>query len=189
MKQFSIMHFLFLLVLFFCIGAMDVYASESTSLVAEGDGFVITNRDVEAIEAYMQREHDFVSSNEQHVKVTVQIYLFAEEGKRIGIKPKYRKGEKDVSEFAQLIGYFMAYKDYVLENYVFDDIVIESYYLSHPKWISEESGNSYLLPLDDLEEKYITYRLMKLKKGYVILDEFKRLMQKYQVRIIQGESN
>lgn len=172
----------------FFVGATEVHSSESHSVVAEGDGFVVTTKDVEAIRAYMKHEHKFDSSFEQHVKVALQIYLFAEEAKSIGIEPKYEGDKKGGKGLARLMPFFRAYRDYLVENYLFSDIVIESYYLTHPKWISEKEGMGYL-PLDDQVKEGIRKRLMEMKKGAVMLDAFKRLMRKYHVRTIHGASS
>ena len=141
-------------------------------VIARGDGFVVTQKDVEALREKLHIP-PFVSPKVLKKKV-VYIKLFAMEARKVGVA-----GQKD-DDFEAAA----KYKVWILRNYTVPDDAIESYYLSHYK--EYESDNGTLMPLTDEERDRIRAKLLAAARRVIIEREIEKLKAKYHVVFLNG---
>lgn len=166
------------------IGSAGVGLADDT-VVAVGDGFVVTRGDVEKLRVYMEKR-SFGSTEEQHRKAALKIRLFAEEAKVLGLD---QAGERSLAEeetAERLVDLSSRYIAKILKDYSLDDVVIESYYRAHPKKFRQGNGSTSdqdLKPLDDFLKGQIRRKILMTKRSAVAASSFERLKQKYNVRL------
>lgn len=167
---------LFLVASFFLI--WPAVARGQDNAVAVGDGFIVTLNDVNQLAAYIG-ETGFSSSEKQHLKAAVRTRVFAEEAIALGLgEPADEEKEKRV-KLEHTIGLSMRYMRSLLDAARVDDLVIESYYLSHPE--------KYETLLNDDIREEIRCRIVGVKRMDIFNKAFERLKQKYNVRILVPE--
>ena len=163
-------------------GAGVVLANDNTP-VAVGDGFEVTQGEVEELISYTKLA-SFRSTEEQHIMAAVRIKVFAEEAKALGLGQAVETGEKEKDTevektFGEQIKLSKRYIVKVLQDYPVSDLVIESYYQSHPDTIQE--------PLDEALKKRIRHKIVIAKRKAIIDQCFERLREKYHVRFCDPE--
>ena len=164
-------------------GAGAVLADDNTP-VAVGDGFEVTEGDVEELISYTKLA-SFRSTEKQHIMAAVRIKVFAEEAKALGLGQAVETGEKEKDTevekktFGEQIKLSRHYIVKVLQDYPVSDLVIESYYRSHPDTIQE--------PLDEALKKRIRQKIVIAKRKAIIDQCFERLKEKYHVRFCDPE--
>lgn len=160
-------------------GAGAVLADDNTP-VAVGDGFEVTQGDVEELISYTKLA-SFRSTEKQHIMAAVRIKVFAEEAKALGLGQAGEK-EKDTEvekTFGEQIKLSKRYIVKILQDYPVSNLVIESYYRGHPDTIQE--------PLDEALKKRIRQKIVIAKRKAIIDRCFERLKEKYHVRFCDPE--
>ena len=165
------------------VSAGSVLANDTDTPVAVGDGFEVTQGEVEELISYTKLA-SFRSTEEQHIMAAVRIKVFAEEAKALGLDQAVETGEKEKdteveNTFGEQIKLSKRYIVKVLEDYPVSDLVIESYYRSHPDTIQE--------PLDEALKKRIRHKIVIAKRKAIIDRCFERLKEKYHVRLCDPE--
>ena len=163
-------------------GAGAVLSNDNTP-VAVGDGFEVTQGEVEELISYTKIA-SFRSTEKQHIMAAVRIKVFAEEAKALGLDQAVETGEKEKDTevektFGEQIKLSKRYMVKVLEDYPVSDLVIESYYRSHPDTMQQ--------PLDEALKKRIRHKIVIAKKKAIIDRSFERLKEKYHVRLCDPE--
>ena len=164
------------------VSAGAVLADDNTP-VAVGDGFEVTRGDLRELISYTKLA-SFRSTEKQHIMAAVRIKVFAEEAKALGLVQAVETGEKEKGtevekRFGEQIKLSKRYIVKVLQDYPLSDLVIESYYRSHPDTMQE--------PLDEALKKRIRQKIV-IAKQKVIMDRcFERLKEKYHVRFCDPE--
>jgi hypothetical protein len=162
------------------VSAGAVLADDDNTPVAVGDGFEVTRGDVEELISYTKLA-SFRSTEKQHIMAAVRIKVFAEEAKALGLgqageKEKDTEGEKTFGEQIKLSKRYIVK---VLQDYPLSDLVIESYYRSHPDTMQES--------LDEALKKRIRQKIVIAKRKGIIDRCFERLKEKYHVRFCDPE--
>ena len=91
-----------------------------------------------------------------------------------------------------MIKLYDRYIHYIYDHFPVSDAAIESYYLAFPEKTTrsgETSLNSDFFRPDTLDEemkKMIRSRLIQSRKPGLLADEFKRLCEKYHVKVLSG---
>lgn len=163
-------------------GSGAVLANDNTP-VAVGDGFEVIQGEVEELISYT-KVASFRSTEKQHIMAAVRIKVFAEEAKALGLDQAVETGEKKKDTegektFGEQIKLSKRYIVKVLQDYPVSDLVIESYYRSHPDTIQE--------PLDEALKKRIRQKIVIAKRKAIIDRCFERLREKYHVRFCDPE--
>ena len=163
-------------------GSGAVLANDNTP-VAVGDGFEVIQGEVEELISYT-KVASFRSTEKQHIMAAVRIKVFAEEAKALGLDQAVETGEKKKDTegektFGEQIKLSKRYIVKVLQDYPVSDLVIESYYRSHPDTIQE--------PLDEALKKRIRQKIVIAKRKAIIDRCFERLKEKYHVRFCDPE--
>ena len=163
-------------------GSGAVLANDNTP-VAVGDGFEVIQGEVEELISYT-KVASFRSTEKQHIMAAVRIKVFAEEAKALGLDQAVETGEKEKDTevektFGEQIKLSKRYMVKVLEDYPVSDLVIESYYRSHPDTMQQ--------PLDEALKKRIRHKIVIAKKKAIIDRSFERLKEKYHVRLCDPE--
>ena len=163
-------------------GAGVVLANDNTP-VAVGDGFEVTQGEVEELISYTKLA-SFRSTEEQHIMAAVRIKVFAEEAKALGLDQAVETGEKEKDTevektFGEQIKLSKRYIVKVLQDYPVSDLVIESYYRGHPDTMPEA--------LDEALKKRIRHKIVIAKRKAIIDQCFERLKDKYHVRFCDTE--
>jgi len=164
------------------VSAGAVLADDNTP-VAVGDGFEVTQGDVEELISYTKLA-SFRSTEKQHIIAAVRIKVFAEEAKALGLGQAGEIGEKEKDAeaektFGEQIKLSKRYIVKILQDYPVSDLVIESYYRGHPDTIQE--------PLDEALKKRIRQKIVIAKRKAIIDQCFERLKEKYHVRFCDPE--
>ena len=162
-------------------GAVAVLANDTP--VAVGDGFEVTQGEVEELISYTKLA-SFRSTEEQHIMAAVRIKVFAEEAKALGLGQALQTGEKEKDTevektFGEQIKLSKRYIVKVLQDYPVSDLVIESYYRGHPDTMPEA--------LDEALKKRIRHKIVIAKRKAIIDQCFERLKEKYHVRFCDTE--
>ena len=165
------------------VSAGSVLANDTDTPVAVGDGFEVTQGEVEELISYTKLA-SFRSTEEQHIMAAVRIKVFAEEAKALGLDQAVETGEKEKdteveNTFGEQIKLSKRYIVKVLQDYSVSNLVIESYYRSHPDTIQE--------PLDEALKKRIRHKIVIAKRKAIIDQCFERLREKYHVRFCDPE--
>lgn len=161
-----------MLILVWCASPAAGRADDTA--VATGDGFVVTIGDVQELSSYVEKA-GFTSTPQQHIVVALRTRVFAEEAKALGLDQTMSGAEED--QVLRLVRLSMLYISNVLDNYYPpDDIVIESYYLAHPEQFED--------PFDDALKQKIGRIIADTNRMKIMTDDFKRLKEKYHVRIL-----
>jgi hypothetical protein len=163
-----------------------VLADDNNTPVAVGDGFEVTQGEVEELISYTKLA-SFRSTEKQHIMAAVRIKVFAEEAKALGLGQAVETGEKEKDTetevekktFGEQIKLSKRYIVKVLQDYPVSDLVIESYYRGHPDTIQE--------PLDEALKKRIRQKIVIAKQKAIIDRCFERLKEKYHVRFCDTE--
>ena len=175
-----------LLLVILAMGSAGICLADDT-LVAVGDGFEVTKKDVKELRAYMMaRPVSFTSTDKEHHKAALKVRLFAEEAKALGLDQDVPEGEG----VGRLVALSSRYTAKVLEDYPLDDVVFESYYRAHPGLFRNAQGGSDdldLRPLDSVLRKQIKRKIMKAKGSMIAAMTFETLKEKYHVRMVDSE--
>ncbi len=146
------------------------------TVVAEGDGFKLTQAEVEEFQRFVERG-PFKSSEKEYQRVALQVKLFVLEAKALGLDSddgmSVASGEEPLPRQIEL---FNRYAKKLVSDYEVSDLAIESFYRAHPETMTG--------PLDDALKEEIRNKILRAKAPHLLRETFKRLKEKYHVRVL-----
>lgn len=167
----------------------------STGLLYAEDNVVVSGRNFEVCEGYLEAMREFYqtaqfsSTTEEYVKMASKIKVFAQEANMLGLEPveigfleqqEIEQPSRHMQDFIRDLGLSESYMVDVLANYGMDDIVIESYYRSHPEKFREEGS---MAPLDEELKNEIRQGILNTVKKQIMQEQYQELKDKYAVQI------
>lgn len=156
----------------------DSTAIDNTPL-AKGDGFVVTQNDVNEFRAFIEKGSQR-TTEEEYKRFTIMLRLFAEEAKALGLD---KDKPADINTFSGRGRLSEMYMGKLSDSYLVKDDVIESYYLAHPDMYKTDKGE--IKPIDAEIKKQIREKVIVVKKSSIQKAELERLKQKY--HLCEGE--
>lgn len=163
------------------------------SLVAEGNGFQISEAYIQVIEDYNTLQAVRTERSEL-VQKAVRTRLFAQEAQSLNLKPKEMKvnpevvneeSVRDVSMFEKLVNdlaWAEAYAQHLKKNHEIPENVIESYYRVNWKKFDEDLCTQGLLEsLDEKRREEVKQRVLKLVQNDIYEQSYHKLFDKYEV--------
>jgi hypothetical protein len=168
-------------------------------VVATGDGFVVYSRDIDVLKD-VYGTTGFETSSKEYTDAMLKIRLFAKEALALKLGgPLVADDSGALSEqtemtmdiFQKLLQMYGLYVSYIYDSYSVSDAAIESYYLSFPEKTTRSGDvlvNDFFRPdtLDEEMKRIIRAKLIKNRKPRLLADEFKRLSDKYHVKVLSG---
>jgi len=168
-------------------------------VVAAGDGFVVYSRDIDVLKD-VYGATGFETSSKEYTDAMLKIRLFAKEALVLKLGgPLVADDSGALSEqtemtmeiFQKLLQMYGLYVSYLYDGYPVSDAAIESYYLSFPEKTTRSGEvlvNGFFRPdtLDEEMKKIIRAKLIQNRKPRLLADEFKRLSEKYHVKVLSG---
>ncbi len=168
--------------------AAETPSDNGSLIIAKGDqGFLVTQKDVEAITQFVNDHMSFEMPPEAAREYAVMTYLFAKEARRLGLREP--ESTRPLEPVHVEIALAEAYLDQVLRDYALDPIVIESYYKAHfedyvikpesqaaQKVVSEEALVSLEASKDSIRQT-----LLNLVRERITEHTFRRLVESYHV--------
>jgi hypothetical protein len=151
--------------------------------VAVGDGFVLTQEDVNNLSAYAMSQN-FGSTEVQHRQAALRIKLFSMEAVALGLTAKGSEGKEDT--VPGMLALAEKYMDKLMGDYPLSESAVKSYYLAHPEKFSRQTttlAEDKFLPLDDGLKEKIKLKIMMAKRKTLADQAFEDLKEKYHVRI------
>ena len=163
-------------------------AIASDGIVAEGDGFAISQQDLSDIQAYFS-ERGLNTNEREYVSGALKLFLFAEEAVAKGLAAKsdaFLSGKEKVGRLYQL---YRLNVNHLTENYTINEEAIESYYLAHPEKFTMskapfDKDNNQVYALDNEIKEAIRKKILNAKQPRLIENEFLRLKEKYHVKLL-----
>lgn len=118
-------------IIFIMLFKIDMCISADNDVLAVGDEFELTQKDVEAIKNFYEKTN-IRTTDQEYQKTTLRVKLFAKESVVLGLDKEISilPDEKDSAIF--LLKLQSAYIKHVLGSYPVSDVVIESYYRTFP---------------------------------------------------------
>jgi hypothetical protein len=159
--------------------ANSAYAGDSPLFV--GDGFVVTQGDVDRLRTFYEEGGVGVSlftSDEQHLKMALNLRLLSLEALEQGLDEGVTEGlDSDDPFFEEKRMFRLAqrYMQTVIDNYPVSDVVILSYYRANPEKYEAT-------PLNEAVRKEVRQKVAVAKKKSIQDDAVEKLMIKYHVR-------
>ena len=180
-----------LLAVFLCVFYVGISVAEEKKIpdnmsvepdntpIAIGDGFVLTQNEVNEFRTFIEKGGFYRTTEKEYRKAALQVRLFTEEAKLIGLGQTADKKETgDTIESRMTLANL--YNEKMLKEYVVNDIAIESYYLSNPDKFKE---SEQIKPLNDELKKSIRDIIVGANKKKVQNMAAEKLTQKYHVRL------
>lgn len=165
---------------------------EDPRVLASGQGFEITTRDVEMIRAFLEEHTPFRTSQDQYARHALQMNLFAREALSMGLAgEEWKNFEPDKAK--ELAIFSDVYVEYLKDSYQLDDLVIESYYHAFPEKFLKNPGSEevrevlmergfipedWIRPLDEVLGD-IRAVLLRNKQRQILQAAFEDLKEKY----------
>jgi len=176
------------LILMGIVGMMLVtVAFAEGGIVAEGDGFVISQQDIADIQAYFS-ERGFESNEREYVSGALKLFLFAEEAAADGLAAKPDASLSGKEKVERLYKLHKLYANHLIESYPLSKEAIESYFLAYPeKFVNSESlfdeDRKQVYAQDTEKKEWIRNKILAAKKSRLLENEFQRLKEKYHVKL------
>ncbi|MCP4689768.1 MAG: hypothetical protein GY859_17075 [Desulfobacterales bacterium] len=168
-----------LLILISGVGAWA--APKEEMILARGDGFVLTQIDVQILKSIVE-SGAFRASDESHRQTAIRTWLFAAEGESLGLGPNVEPGKKpDPKE--RVLGKLqtsMRYIKKVLRELPISEDAILAYYRAHP-------GQPGYETLDEELRTKIRYRMAAVKKMEIMTREIGPLKEKYNFDMVDQD--
>lgn len=180
--------------------SMPLAALAKDDIVAKADGFVVYRHDIDVLKDAYDKS-GFETNSGEYVNAMLKIRLFAEEAlSRNMVKPSVAAAaeilsdKQDMTEerLRNLLEVYREYVAYLYSSFPVSDAAILSYYLAFPeKFPADKSANSEgdFFRSDKLTNELkttIRERLIENRKPGIIANEFKRLREKYHVKLLSG---
>lgn len=156
--------------------------AQNEHIVAKGKDIKITVQDIIDVKNYFKKRGIHPASKKELVKTTTRIKLFSHEAKKLNLV------ESDSLSIEKRIQVSEKYFKYVLENYKLDKKYIISYYRSYPEKfkVKEKNGTEKVLPLNDVLEKKIKFKIVSAIKSTIKNKEYKELIDKYKIEFVKN---
>jgi len=166
--------------------------SSDVEVLAVGDGFELTQNDVEAIKIFYEKTH-IRTTDKEYQKTTLRIKLFAKEATALGLNQEIDVPPEGKDSTVYLLKLQSVYTKHVLESYPVSDVVIESYYRTFPyrfrtgpdeKPVSKESP----VPMNSEIKKMAREFVVEAIKKRIESEAEEKLKEKYHVKLtgLQG---
>lgn len=114
------------------LSAGDNGVNNDPKILASGEGFVITSRDVDRLRNFLEENTPLRTTQEQYVRYALQSKLFAREALQKGLAGEEWKEYEPVKP-EELLIFSDVYIEYIMDSYELDEAVIESYYHAFPE--------------------------------------------------------
>ncbi len=166
------------------------YAAEDAGAkpVVTGDNFTLTQKDIDAYRDFLQTKHLQLPPNEL-VRMVIQNELLSrafdeEERAAKGASPADKKEES----VADKMLHASQYQQKLLDDYKISDLVVESYYRSHPEKYKKTivDGVIETAPLDKTTAEEIRFDIVEAKKQSIVENFVESLIAKYHIKTISG---
>lgn len=165
--------------------------AEKTTVLARGDGFVVTSEDIDAQKSYF-KERGFESNDREHLNVAIKMRVFALEAKKLGLiaydfEASGPSAKEMVDRYNKAANIYM---DHVMANFPISDAAIETYYLAYPeKFLKNRDPKNQIAfvtpddvyPLDEKLKQEIRDHLIQFRRPEIMENEFIRLKKAYHV--------
>ncbi len=162
-------------------GFCEQPAKGSAEIMVRGsDGFVVLREEMDSLQELLSQV--FRTTESEYCRAVMRMKLFTREARAQGLEQKPEQAAEPKSEMQVLHELSNIYVKQLLDAYKLRPHAVESYYLSHTQEFLDQAGE--LMLLDDNLRTVIRDRLMKLKRAELVNQELERLMQKYDVEII-----
>jgi len=158
------------------IGLLIAAAPASGAVVAKGEGVVVTTEDVAGMQT--TTPPTFKPTKDALVKATIKTVLFAKEAAAEEV-PCEEANDKEGFDKTLALSECYLRGTLMLKGLKPGSVV--SYYRAHPEYFRGPDGK--LLPLSDYRKEKIELGILKAKAPIFSENEFKRLFEKYKVRI------
>ncbi len=149
-------------------------------LVRGSDDFVVLREEMDSLQELLSQV--FRTTESEYCRAVMRMKLFTREARAQGLDQIPEQAAEQKSEMQVIHELSNLYVKQLLDAYKLHPHAVESYYLSHTQEFLDQAGE--LMLLDDNLRTVIRDRLMKLKRAEVVNQELERLMQKYDVEII-----
>ena len=168
-------------------------------VVATGDDFVVYSRDIDVLRD-VYGTTGFETTSKEYTDAMLKVRLFAKESLALKLGGPLVaddsgalsvQTEMTVDILQKLLQMYGLYISYIYDCYPVSDAAIESYYLAFPEKTArsgESLVNDFFRPdtLDEEMKKMIRNRLIQNRKPRLLADEFRRLSEKYHVKVLSS---
>jgi hypothetical protein len=169
-------------------------------IVATGDDLVVYSQDIDVMKD-VYGPSGFETSPKEYMDAMLKVRLFAKEalalklGGPLAIDAAADQPvpqEMTMDRFKMLLQFYGLYVSYIYDRLPISDAAIESYYLAFPEKTTRSgeaiSTGDFFRPdtLDGEMKEIIRNRLIKNRKPGLVADEYKRLCEKYHVKVLSG---
>jgi hypothetical protein len=171
------------------IGGGEAAGAEGEKIIATGEGFVLTQKEVAAFQDLLTAAGANLPQGEV-VRTALKYELLSREyqKKEKGPKPSGDSDEGPPSAETKIRN-GKIYIIEILNGYVVSDAVMESYYRSHPEKYSlgkAPDGKYNLIPIDDNIKKDIVFTIVEANKEAIVKKFVDGLIAKYHIQIQDG---
>jgi hypothetical protein len=149
--------------------------------IAVGDGFVVTQDDVDKLNAYAMSKN-FGSTEKQHREAALKLKLFCMEARALGLTAQGAEGKDDT--VPGMLALAEKYIEKLMSDYPLPDAAIKSYYLAHPEIFRRQTttmAENQFVPLDEEVKEKIRLKIMTAKRKTIADQAFEDLKEKYHV--------
>ncbi len=162
------------LVIWFGIARAD---QRNDRVVAVGDnGIQVTQADIEKLKKHFVGEKGISSTPEHYRNLALQLQLFLEEAKALGLDIKTEKATAAEMSMPELLRVMIIYLEEFAKDYPVDPLAIVSYYRANP--------DEFVGPLDDELKHTIRIKILREIREKIKEDAFERLKEKYHVHLV-----
>jgi hypothetical protein len=169
-------------------------------IVATGDGFVVYSQDIDVLKD-VYGESGFETTPQEYMNAMLKVRLFAKEAMALKLGGPLVSGDAEAQlvqaemtrdRFQKLLQFYGLYVAYVYDHYPVGDAAIESYYLAFPEKTTRSGEANSAADffrsdtLDEEKKEMIRSKLMQNRKPGLLAEEFKRLSEKYHVKVLPG---
>ena len=173
--------FLFLIPLFIICAAVSEAASDQNPPLAVGDGIVVTKDDVGKLRVFMEKRK-FTSTNEQFLKVSIRIALFAAEAQKLGLDDGNGQSRESDDDIGRKVWLSELYIRKLQKDYPVSDLVVESYYYAHPQYFGLKKGENK--PISAEQRAKIKGVVLAAKRSEIAATAYSALKEKYHIRVL-----
>lgn len=180
-----------LVVMIWIFLTVAVSGAEEATVLARGDGFIVTTEDIDAQKSYF-KERGFESNGKEHLNVAIKMRVFALEAKKLGLiaydfEARGPSAKEMVDRYNKAANIYM---EHVMANFPISDAAVETYYLAYPgKFLKKRDQQDKIefvtpddvYPLDEKLKKEIRDHLVQFRRPEIMENEFIRLKKAYHV--------
>ena len=165
------------------ISPVHADAAKKGDILATGDGFVISKKDLFRFQIVLQERVSFYNEDPKaQLQAAVRTWVFAEEAKQLGYEKKFEDLGKPLSTdpVEKRLQLFFIYRRKLLQDYPIEERLILSFFRSYAE-LQE--------PLDENMREQIHAKIVAARVKKIVEEESLVLIAKYNVKILgQDES-